>query len=102
MIAVNDSNFDEVVLKSKVPVICDFWATWCSPCRRLKSSLEELAKSSNGEYIVVGIDIDESQNLAKKYQVNSIPAIFIFKDGEVKDNFIGIQTKETLLHAVKL
>lgn len=96
-IEVNEENFDKVVLGSDVPVMVDFFAKWCAPCKTLSPIIEEIAEQNDGGYKVCKIDIDESRKLAEKYGVMSIPTIMIFKDGEVKSTRSGVQKKEDLM-----
>ncbi len=96
-IEVNEENFDKVVLGSDVPVMVDFFAKWCAPCKALSPIIEEIADQNDGGYKVCKIDIDESRKLAEKYGVMSIPTIMIFKDGEIKSTRSGLQKKEDLM-----
>lgn len=91
----NESNFEEEVLKSDTPVLVDFWATWCGPCRAVAPVIDELA----GEYDDVKfgkVDIDANRNIAMKYKVESIPTIIVFKDGEAVQRTMGAQPKSAL------
>lgn len=101
MQSVTSQTFDQEVSQSAVPVICDFWASWCGPCRALKPILEAVANEANGQFKVVAVDVDESFDLAKKYNVSAIPTILIFKSGEVVQRLVGLQSKEDLLKAVE-
>lgn len=89
-------NFEAEVLKSDIPVLVDFNATWCPPCQALHPILEELAAEADG-YKIVTIDIDEEEELAEKYEVSSIPCLIVFKDGEESDREIGLKPKAKLL-----
>ncbi len=86
-------NFENEVLKSDVPVLVDFWATWCGPCRMLAPTIEELAKESDGSYKVGKINIDDELNLAVKYKVEVIPTLMLFKDGQVVEKSVGVMDK---------
>ena len=88
---VNDSNFEkEVIERSKeVPVIVDFWATWCAPCLMLGPTLEKLAEEHKGEFVLAKFDIDENPVNSQNYRIESIPAVKMFKDGGVVDEFVG-------------
>ena len=94
---LNDQNFDELVLKSNVPVLVDFWAPWCGPCQMMGPIIEELANEVDGNKVKVAkLNVDESQVVAGKYQVMSIPTFLLFKKGEVVDKMIGGVSKDKL------
>jgi thioredoxin 1 len=101
MQTVTAANFEQEVKNSSVPVMVDFWATWCGPCRAIKPVLENISAEANGKYKVVGVDVDECQDLAAEYSVFSIPSVLIFKNGVVAERFVGVQPKDKLLEAVK-
>ena len=90
------ADFEEVVLKSEKPVLVDFNATWCGPCRMLKPTLDELA-AERPDLTVVGIDVDENMDLAEEYGVFSIPCVVLFKDGAEAERSVGLVPKEQLL-----
>lgn len=93
--AFTTANFESEVLQSDVPVLVDFWANWCMPCRMLAPTIEELASTANG-YKVGKVDVDQDPELARKYQIMSIPAILVFKNGKVAAQSVGVQPKEAL------
>ena len=95
-LAVNSSNFEEVVLKSDVPVIVDFWATWCGPCKMLSPIIAQLAAEADG-FKVCSVDVDEEQELAMDYQVASIPTLLVFKGGKVVNRSVGVIPKASIL-----
>jgi len=97
---VNDMNFDDLVIKSDKPVMVDFWAEWCGPCRMVGPLVDELAVELTGKLKVVKVNTDENQEIAVKYGIRSIPTIGIFKDGKVVDGVIGAVPKQTLLTKV--
>ena len=94
ILQANDSNFDELVLQSDKPVLVDFFATWCGPCKMLSPILEDMSKSS--DYTIVKVDIDENPYLVREWEVASVPPLFIVKNGEKKEKMIGFQPKEVL------
>ncbi len=96
-ITLNDQNFEAEVLKSSQPVLVDFFASWCAPCRMLAPIIEELAKEFEGKIKIGKLSIEESPNMAEKYSIMSIPALKIFKDGKVVWEAVGLQQKARLV-----
>lgn len=94
---VTDSTFGEEVLKSDIPVIVDFWAEWCGPCRMVGPVLDEIASEYEGKVKVVKVDVEANQATAMKYGITSIPAIYVFKDGEVDKQTVGAKPKPALV-----
>ncbi len=96
VIDVNESNFEAEVMKSKVPVLVDIWATWCGPCRIYSPIVEEVSKEYTGKVKFVKIDADDNEKIAAKYNVMSIPTTLLMVDGAVKAMNVGAVPKETL------
>lgn len=92
----SDANFEEEVLKSDLPVLVDFWAPWCGPCRIVGPIVEELAGEYEGKIKIGKMNVDDSPETAQKYSIMSIPSLLLFKGGEVADQVVGSQSKESL------
>jgi thioredoxin 1 len=90
---VNDTNFDEVVVKSEKPVIVDFWAEWCGPCRMIAPAIEEISREYEGKAVVAKCDVDNSPGVAAKFGIRNIPTVLFFKDGKVADKQVGAVPK---------
>ncbi|MFM8386850.1 MAG: thioredoxin [Planctomycetia bacterium] len=95
-IALTDKNFDQEVLNSTVPVLVDFGATWCGPCRALAPIVEELAKEYAGKAKVATVDIDQAANVAQKFNIMSVPTLIFFKGGKPADKVVGLKPKADL------
>lgn len=98
---LNEKNFAEEVLKSDVPVLVDFWAEWCMPCKMLAPVIEELSSEANGTYKVAKVNVDEAPNLAAQYEVMSIPTVLVFRNGQITNKSIGVVPKASLLELLK-
>ncbi|AAL02540.1 MULTISPECIES: thioredoxin [spotted fever group] len=94
---VMDSSFKKEVLESDLPVLVDFWAEWCGPCKMLTPIIDEISKELQGKVKVLKMNIDENPNTPSEYGIRSIPTIMLFKNGEQKDTKIGLQQKNSLL-----
>lgn len=92
-VEINDNNFETEVINSPVPVLVDFWAPWCGPCRMLSPIVAELAKEYEGRAKIGKINTDESPETASKFQISAIPTILFFKDGEVVEQLVGVRPK---------
>jgi thioredoxin 1 len=95
-VAVTDSTFDEVVLKSANPVLVDFWATWCRPCQMVAPILEDLTQEYTGKLTIAKLDVDQNQQTAQRYRVMSIPTMIVFKQGKPVANIVGFKPKDQL------
>ena len=97
VIALNEKNFEEEVLKSEKPVLIDFWASWCGPCRMMSPVIDAIAEEMQDKVKVCKINIDEEQNLAVRYNVMSIPTFVVIKDGKETGRSVGVQDKSEIL-----
>jgi len=101
IVTLTDSNFIEEVQNSTIPVVVDFWAEWCGPCRMLTPILEELANEQDGNVKIAKVNVDEAPALAAQFNVRSIPMLVFFKGGEQKDVIVGVQSKDAILRKVQ-
>src|ERR1700748_2315003 len=95
-----DKNFETEVLKSGTPVLVDFWAEWCMPCRMLTPTIEAVAQDFAGKVKVGKVDTDSNRTTALKYNINAIPSVMLFMNGEVKKKFVGLTNKDDLTRAI--
>jgi thioredoxin 1 len=95
-IAVDDSSFDQIVLQAKTPVLVDFWATWCAPCRMVAPIIDELAEEYSGRISFAKVDVDQNLKIATRYSIMSIPTLLIFKKGAPVSHLVGYKPKEDL------
>ena len=96
-ITITKDNFQKEVLESDIPVLVDFWATWCDPCRMLAPTIEEIAEENEGKIKVGKVNVDEEQELAFKFGIMSIPTLIVFKNGEAVNQTMGFQPKENIM-----
>lgn len=98
---ITSANFEKEVLNSPVPVLVDFWATWCMPCKMLAPVIEELSQEANGTYKVGKIDVDAAPNLAAQFGVMNVPTVMVFRNGQVVNKSVGVVPKKQLADMLK-
>jgi len=98
---ITDANFEEVVLKSDKPVLVDFWAAWCGPCRMVGPVIEEISNEYSEKAVVGKVDIDSNQEYAAKYGVRNIPTVLVFHNGEIVGRQVGVAPKKTYTEAIE-
>lgn len=100
-IEFTDANFDQEVLKSDLPVLVDFWAVWCGPCKMIAPVVKELAKEYDGKVKIGKVDVDNNQNVSIKYGIRSIPTLLIFKDGKIAEQIVGAVPKAQIVQKLE-
>lgn len=101
LVQLQDATFDQEVLKSDLPVLVDFWAPWCAPCRAIAPTLEEIAVAYAGKVKVGKINVDENTHIASRYQIAAIPTLLLFKKGEVVQQLVGAVAKNRIVQAIE-
>ena len=101
LIKLDESNFDREVNQDDKPVIVDFWAEWCGPCKMITPVLEEIAREKAGSVKVTKVNVDENQSLSLKYNIRAIPALLFFKSGQLRDQVTGVTSKKDLLNRIE-
>ena len=101
VLSVTNKNFENEVLKSELPVLVDFWAEWCGPCKMISPIVDELSNELKGEIKVTKVNVDEAQDLASKFNIMSIPTLILFKKGKPVDQIVGAMSKDQLLKKIK-
>jgi len=99
-VEITDTNFETEVIKSSVPVLVDFWAGWCAPCRALAPTVEAIAQQYQGRVKVGKMDVDANNNTSFKFNIRGIPTLLLFKDGQVKEQIVGAVGKEVIVKAI--
>ncbi len=100
VVELTDADFDDVIHKSEVPVLVDFWAPWCGPCRMMAPIIEEFAKDYTGKAKVCKLNTDEARDSAMEFGISAIPTIILFKDGQVQKKWVGLTSKRDLAAAI--
>ena len=101
VIEINDSAFESEVVNSSTPVLVDFWATWCGPCRKLGPVIDEIAENYEGKVKFVKVNVEESIETAKKYSISGLPSLLIFKNGEAVERMAGLMPKSTIISNIE-
>ncbi len=101
ILQLNDTNFDSEINKGATPVLVDFWAPWCGPCRMIAPVLDKIADATAGQAVIAKVNVDESPGVASRFRVSSIPTLLFFKNGEVREQVVGLQGEADLTARLK-
>jgi len=101
VLEVTDQNFEDEVLKSEKPVLVDFWAEWCAPCRMLAPTVDQIAEEFSGQAKVVKLDVDSNAETSSKYNIKGIPTLLLFKGGEIQDQIVGAASKDNIARMIQ-
>ncbi|MBR1425461.1 thioredoxin [bacterium] len=101
VISLNEENFEQEVIKSDVPVVVDFWATWCGPCRKLSPVIDEIADNYEPKVKFAKVNVEESKEIAKNYSVSGLPSLLVFKNGEAVERMAGLMPKSTIISNIE-
>ena len=101
ILILNDDNFDDRLATLRKPILVDFWAGWCAPCKKIDPILDEIASEMDGEILVAKIDVDENGSLANRFGIRSIPTLILFKNGEVKEQLVGAAPKRQIVRMLE-
>lgn len=101
VIELTEENFDEVVINAELPVLVDFWAVWCGPCKMIEPLIDELSVKYEGKLVVGKVNADEQQGLVAKYGIRSVPTVYFVKDGEPKEKFSGGESRDNYIEVIE-
>ncbi len=101
VIEINDSTFESEVVNSSIPVLVDFWATWCGPCRKLGPVVDEISEAYDGKVKFVKVNVEQSIETAKKYSISGLPSLLVFKNGEAVERMAGLMPKSTIISNIE-
>lgn len=100
-ININEASFEKAVLQSPIPVVVDFWAAWCGPCKMIAPVLDEIAKESDGRFRVAKVNVDDDPALQQRFNIRGIPALLFFSGGELRDQIIGVAAKKAIVEKLE-